>query len=806
MRPTLVSYAALAVGLAATTPLMAQETAPGVHATTTEEIVVTARKRSETLISAPVVVTALGSADLQKRGISNLDAVARATPQLLIGPQGGSVQGGNISMRGISGPASNPFGDQAVSFNIDGVMVGKAFVRRMSDTDISQLEVLKGPQALFYGKNSPGGVVSIHTADPTDHFETKVSVGYEFYAREIRTEGYVSGPITDKLGARFSGYYSHMDGWLKDQTSPTSLYYQDARNPRSSDWALRGTLKFTGEKLDAKLKLNYAETHNNGPASTTEFNDCPLGVRLTGMNAQCSVGRFNVNASSGPVVGTIPASMNHFGDGKNFQDQRQFLGSFEVNYQLSDAWKITSTSGLYWVDLDQCQNYENDDSIILPSCNPTDDREVSTELRIASDYQGPVNFIGGGYYADTYSRSGSMTYLFASGFDLLAPAIPGVFPGLGGPNTPARVNNYHLKQNGSAYSFYGQLVIKPVKVIEVDLGGRFSHEEKDIFIRADGLGFPSAPFLDPSFTITPLIPKKAWDDFSPEATIAYRPNSNLTIFASYRWGFLSGGYNSSSATFVNGGDFSYNPERIKGFETGVKTSLLNGNLNLNLAGYFYDITGLQVTSFTNATGKIRNAGGVAINGVEGDFNYRTPLDGLMLHGGAAYNQARYTESTGAPCYNGQTPALGCIFAPGQPNNGTQVLSDTQLIQAPKWNIVGGIDYETPIGSMLKLGVSVNATHSSGYLTDATSAPQSHQPSYTLLDATVRLTDQNDTWEVALIGRNLTDEYVIYNDPNVPFTGTAGPFLGTGVGLGDRFASVGRGREVMLRASYKFSGK
>jgi len=172
------------------------------------DIIVTARKRDETSLAVPVVVSAVGSAELNRRAINNLDGIARIVPQLLIGPQGGSVQGGNIAIRGISGPDSNPFGDQAVSFNVDGVQVAKASVRRMSDIDIAQVEVLKGPQALFFGKNSPAGIVSIRTADPTAAFEAKIMGGYEFHAREKRLEGYVSGPLSDTLGVRLAGFCS----------------------------------------------------------------------------------------------------------------------------------------------------------------------------------------------------------------------------------------------------------------------------------------------------------------------------------------------------------------------------------------------------------------------------------------------------------------------------------------------------------------------------------------------------------------------------------------------------------------------
>jgi iron complex outermembrane receptor protein len=161
----------------------------------------------------------------------------------------------------------------------------------------------------------------------------------------------------------------------------------------------------------------------------------------------------------------------------------------------------------------------------------------------------------------------------------------------------------------------------------------------------------------------------------------------------------------------------------------------------------------------------------------------------------------YTSFPAAPCYTGQTIAQGCngTFAGGVYNS--QNLSGTELIRAPKWGISGGASYSMPIGGSLKAGMSVDADYSSSYLGDASSAPQSRQPSYTLLDSTLRFGDADDKWEVAFIGRNLTNEYYFVAAPGVPFTGSG---TGTTVGvLGDRYAALSRGREYLGQVSYKF---
>jgi iron complex outermembrane receptor protein len=766
-----------------TTTAVAAAEAPAI-----QEVLVTARKRDETLISTPVVENAVGGKALSRLGINDLDGLSRIVPQVIIAPEGSSVQGGIVTIRGISGQDSNPFADQAVAFNIDGEQVAKASVRRMSDFDVSQVEVLKGPQALFFGKNSPAGVISIKTNDPTDRFEAGISTGYEFYADETRTEAYVSGPLAKNLSGRLAGYYSHMEGWLKDQTPPSSPYYDTGRDPLSSDFGLRGTLKWTPtDRLEIKLKLNYAETDNNGRVSTIEYIHCPTGHRQTGSPAECTAGDYTVNASSGPIIGAFPGTLNTFGDGKSFVHQKQTLDSLEINYHVSPALLLTAVTGYYYADLTDTQNFQNDYAIIVPSDDPYSDSEFSQEIRVVSDFHGPFNFAAGAYFSDTHASTGALSYLFGSNFDLLGP-------GFGGPTTPFQINDYFLKQDGQAYSAYLQLIFKPVSVLEIDLGGRYSYEKKSLPLVESS---PTA-ILDASSVLNTPVRNDSWDDFSPEATVAYRPTPDLTIFGSYKHGFLSGGFNSGSPNFASNPDLSYLPETIEGGEIGVKAALFDRTLRVNLAGYIYDVSDLQIASYTNAQSSITNAGAVDVKGVEADFTYQTPVRGLSIHGAAAYNRGKYTKYVGAPCYNGQTIAQGCTIVNGNPE---QNLSGTELIRAPELNLSGGYDYERAIGHGLNLGLSTDVSYSSSFLTDATSDPGGREPAYTLVDSTLRLSTEDGRWEWALIGRNLTDRHYWVGSINAPFTGS-GTATAEGV-PGDRAASVSRGREIMLRVSFKY---
>lgn len=789
---------------------------PAIQSGDVEEIIVTARKRDETLISVPVVVTAVGGAQLQSRGITNLDGLARITPQLLSGNQGGAVQGGNISIRGVSGPDQNPFGDQAVSFNVDGVQVAKATVRRMSDFDIGQIEVLKGPQALFFGKNSPAGIISIRTADPTSSLEAKMSGGYEFNAREVRLEGYVSGPLSDTLGFRLAGVFSDMKGDVKDLTPSASPYApNNSRNPTYRNWALRGTLKWEpNDMFDGKLKVSYGRLNGDGPASGTAWTSCPLGVRFTGSGVpQCSSqDGANSNAGYGTFLATQKGTLNHWrADGQNFNKQDQLLMGLEMNWHPTDEITVTSVTGYFYTKVDQCQNYENDPAILLPSCNVYDDKEFSQELRFSTNYDSPVNFTGGVYYSNTTAQTGSITFLFAGGGSLFDPTNP---VGLGSPANPAMVNNYLLSQKGQAYSGYMQLSYKPIPKVEINIGGRYTYEKKRLpMVRftpglADGnVTGPYSYDLGPNTEVSNVIlPSRNdhWTDFSPEITVSYRPTQHLTAFASYKHGFLSGGYNSGSVSFGtpagctsatpgNCLSLSYKPQTIKGFEGGIKAEMFGNTLRANLAAYTYTISDQQVSNVINTTNTISNAGSARVQGVEADFNWRTPVTGFSLNGALAYNHGKYLSYPNAPCYGGQTAAQGC-------GGTSQDLGGTELIRAPKWNLNGGFAYEQAVGDALKMGLIANASYVSSYLTDASSAPNGRQPRYGLVDATARVGAADDSWELALIGRNLTNKYYVVATSLVPFAANPSG------GLLDRFGTLSRGREVMLRATLKFGGR
>lgn len=804
--------------VAAPQAAQAQNAAPQAQASTGEdigEIIVTARKRSETLISVPVAITAVTASELQRSAINGTDALARKIPGFVVGEGGGTVQGGSIALRGISAADANPLGDQAVSFNIDGVQVARASIRRMGDFDLASVEVLKGPQALFYGKNSPGGIISSRTADPTNRLEVGGRLGYEFNAREVRGEGYISGPLTDAIGARLAFYGSSMKGWVRNLVSPTDPFASDARTPNKDEYALRGTLKFDdGGPFRARLKVSYNNVRDNSSTANVQVVDCPGGkpfaAPATGPN-DCTADDFTVLASlggdmakisalAGPLSTTANPSGNPalpysvFGDGSLFSRSKQWLSGLELNYDVAPDLTLTSVTGLYKLNFRNRANFTqtNRPDAILGSYNYLDIREISEELRLASKFSGPINFLLGGQYQDSRAKTASLA---AFG------AIAGQ-PSVLGPTrvSPFVASNYFLDQKGKAYSVFGQLQFKPVPQVELSAGGRYSHEEKTLLsvVNRGSELVGVQPFLSNGGN------KRTFNNFSPEISLSYRPTSDLNIYGNYKEGFLSGGFNGGS--FNAAGDFSYRPQKVKGFEAGIKSRLLGGLLTAELAAYTYKITDLQVQVTTNGTTQeLRNAGKVSSKGVELSLTAR-PTKGLSIYGNVAYADAKYDQYY-ASCYGGQatlSPGLGIGQCASQPNptNGNivgllQNLSGTQLIRSPKWSGNTGFVYETPLTSSTKVELAGGISFSDSYITNATSQPRSRSPKYTLVDASVRVAQADDRWEIALIGRNLTNKFYWVRTSDNP-ANSAAP-----AALADQVASVSRGREVMVRVGFKY---
>jgi len=768
---------------------------PGAAATASADpgdgdIIVTARRREESIQNVPVAITAFGENFLQERAIDTIGDLVNYTPGFTVSEASGGA-GGIIYLRGIGSTAAHPLIDQAVAINLDGVQISTGQILRATELDVAQIEVLRGPQALFFGKNSPGGVISFRTADPGDRFEGRLTAGYEFNANEYRIEGMVSGPLGGGWGARLAASYSDMDGWLKirsvDAVTPygTAIATRDNRAPGSEQVFFRGTLRYDdGGPFDLRLKGTFMRSENkfgNGFLQQRVF--CSLGVAqvLPGVASPAAIAIDDCKADGVTVGGEVNAATlardpSLGNDPNGFRRNTQWLGSLEMNYALSDALKVTSVTGYYSVSEPQVTQYTFAPiASLVFSGNDTNIKQFTQEVRLASDFDGPLNFLTGAFYE--HSRKEALT---------------------GSTFSTAYVGPERTVQVGDSWSIFGQLSYKIVPGLELSAGARYTKDEKSgkIFVR--GVRVPNLTQDEVSFS-----------DFSPEITLSYEPSSDVLIYGSYRQAFKAGGFDGGLGTGARlqanpTQSFSYAPERAEGFEGGVRGRFDGGRGRVSLTGYHYKYRDLQYSAFDAATLSLRitNAASATIQGIEIDTSWRPlAVPGLTLRASGGFNDTKFGRFF-AGCYAGQTIERGCNLSPGASGAFTsQDLSGRPLSYAPRLSGSVGVAYDTEVGG-LKAGVSADAFYSSKFWASLEQSPGSRQHRYATVDLTFRIGDPDDRWQFALIGKNLTDQYVLGRAVSVSLTGTNTGRAAPGV-LGDIASTVSRGRQFLAQFTFKF---
>ncbi len=859
---TLLLGAAASCVMFPSTTILAQTSSGG-----SEEIIVTARKRQESILKVPVTATVLSSAMIQRANIINLFDVSKKTVGLKLGI--GSVEtGALISIRGFGTNATDPGVDQSVSLNLDGLQITQGFAYLIGTFDMAQIEVLKGPQALFFGKASPAGVVSIRTADPGDHFEAIGRVGYEGVAKESRAELILSGPLTETLGVRVAAAFDHFGGYFKNNAVAdlaSGALPLGKRLGENRSVMIRGTVVYKpAPNFSARLKMTYS--HDREHDSTVSQNtNCPNG--LTNIAAAAGLG-FVANQLSpketckldryGAIVGMNPAAfpgmennpngIHALDGGKPAAITTQKFASLELKYSPSSSIDVTSVTGFYRIDTNSDYNCYNSGGG-APSCmteKRLNRRDYTQELRVGSDYKGPFNFTLGAFYQDgrihdDETLPGNTRYFLP----------PLVFAG----NMTIKIKSY---------SFFGQGRYKITDQFELAGGVRWSNEKRRF--AAVTYDEPFTAFHTGQALGTPIYlsnPGLNSKNYSPEITLTYTPTDDLTFYGSWKQAYKSGSYNIITATqpagpvsLVNGRYVgvgeprSYGDEKIQGFEVGIKSRWLDRQLNFNMAGYYYKASDLQVGTQQPAVNGLPilqtlNAARAKIYGIEADFNYKPDaVPGLELFGAVNYNHSRFTSYPNSPCVSGDLYSEGCNRQPAPsdalgafsaPNNlppgvtaaslpvalqggapfryTASDVSGTPLVRAPDWTATAGIHYQMPIGGEKKIGLGSDVQYSSKYSTLVgllKSRPYFYQKAYAKLNATVTLGQEDDSWELAFIGNNLTGKHTI-NTQNVGSVSGALFFVpaivgGTSrgpVGLGESISVVDRGRELWVRLTVKF---
>jgi outer membrane receptor protein involved in Fe transport len=765
---------------------------------TDDDIVVTARQRGETLISVPVAVTAVSGESLARIGSTDVRDISRFAPTLSL-DRSVSANGGIIALRGVSTSANQAGFEQAVSLNVDGVQTGRARILSQGLFDIDQVEVLKGPQALFFGKNSPAGVVSIKSAGPTPQLAAYVRSSYEFVGDEAVVEGAISGQVTDSLGARLAVRYRNLDGWLRNtagQFTPATFPFPNqplptlgVRRPGEKELIGRLTLAFApaGSNFNATLKLSASDLKSDGPSAGFQAFSCGGLSALTTNNRPDPFGDCKLdNKYSNSALPDGVADKWPYAKQDPYLEAKVYLSSLTANYQLDDL-TITSVTGYFGA------RSRSSDTFDATSFNQigASERErydaFSQELRLVSDFDGPLNLTLGAFYQDADLR-------FFNGSKIAALG-PDPTPG---PNQ----GKYHTWERpgytfGKTYSGFGQLRWDITDHFELAGGARYTRETKNSALMHDYVHPPlnGATFAPVGRVFADRFRGSNW---SPEATFTWRPTDKVTAYIGYKTGYKSGGYGLSSAltpASAPASAFAFGPETVKGFEGGLKAQLADRRLTVTSSIYSYEYSNLQVTAFNPATTSftISNAASARVKGIELQANAR-PIQDLSIYGAMGYNHARYGDFV-TTCYTGQNAALGCNVPVGA--SFAQSQAGKQLARAPDWVFSGGFDYDAALPGDLRLGFNGNARYSSSYNILDNLNPNGVQDKFWLLDGGIRIHREDSRWQIGLIGRNLTNKYYAVVGAEKPGSPSiAGQ-------PGQVAATPNRGRQIQLELTFRY---
>ncbi|MAJ50683.1 MAG: hypothetical protein CMB82_03580 [Flammeovirgaceae bacterium] len=735
-----------------------------------EEVVVTAQKRSESLQDVGISISAFSGRELLERGIDDITALDETIPNLRI--TDGQGKGGAVprfSLRGV-GFQTDPttVSSSPVAIHVNEVPYPYPIVGLNYLFDLERVEVLRGPQGDLFGLNTTGGTINFITGRPTEEFEASVTIEAGRF-EHTKIETYVSGAISDSVRGRLA--FSRDERGEGFQTNS----FTGAKLGEAERWGLRGTLEIDLSD-DAKALISVHRTENDSDALaarplTTTWG---IGFWLLGDPTQVIPGSTESHS-----VGWGSDVFNP--DSDPFYDRKSTGVSVRLDWDLGDM-TLTSVTGY--------EDFERSDMIDPDGSNfsyfnylyQSDIEAWSTELRLASDTDGPISWLVGASYADD-------TTLQLSAFDARDETT---FPGIGMQNPT---------QKRDVWAIFGHLEWEFADKWTLITGLRFTDEtrsqtQQGTFQAGDGSGLVSAitgfkpgPTLTtPGETLTGAVfacfvtgnpddctpgppggysDSITYDDFSGKVGVNYQASDEWMLYASLSRGFKSGGFADNAAS--NRATFAPNKaEYINALEIGAKGEF-EDRLRFNASIFFYDYEDQQVVDAIvdpqiGSILAIVNADESEVYGFEVEALW-APVEGLSIIQNIGYSHGEFTTFNEVDSLATRAQASD----PGWDGTYLPVYVDSagEDIGFPEWQYYGAFSYQWPI-SQFGSGLVGRATFDYSYQSetnlgdtyvgavDPTETGSLDVDSYWI--ANVRLSiAQTDSWEVMLYAQNVFDE-------------------------------------------------
>ncbi|MFV0275640.1 MAG: TonB-dependent receptor [Parahaliea sp.] len=757
--------------------------APGQQASAAqlEEVVVTAQKREQGANDVGITINAFTGEQLRDFGVLTAEDVATMTPGLTVNET--AATGVPLyTIRGVGFQDYSTAASSTVGIYFDEVAMPYTVMTRGLVFDTARVEVLKGPQGDLYGRNTTAGQINFVSNKPTREFEAGVIGSYGSYST-WDVEGFVSGG-SDTLQGRLAGKTTQSsEGWQDSLTRNDDLGEKDAS-------ALRGIVNFdANDDLSILVNVHYVKDRSENRANST-YNGTEIGLAETGRPYYPLNEYLLPNGShygeTPPWYSTDDAEAADWSNsytspitGRTFnirpQRDNELRGVMaRVNWNIGDM-TLTSITAYDKFERTEANDWDGGAFVDSSNINTTDLKVFSQELRLSGGDE-QLSWIGGLYYSSDRMQE---YYHYFMGDSLYGT---GAVPWNINPFavTPIYELDTRYKQETESYAVFGHVEWMFTEQWRLTVGARYTQEERDwegcTYSADDGslTDFLNAQFganlrpgdcgtIDddpnsPNYVFGVIGTERISDAFHVyrdsidtrrwmgKIGLDYALSEDVLIYGTVSNGFKSGGFNGANSNTTQQLK-PYEEEVLTSYELGVKSTLLDGSMQLNAAAFYYDYQDKQeadraVTFVGNISG-LTNVPESEIFGAELDLQW-APIDGLMINAGVAWLDTEVTE------WNAVDNAASVW-----PVTVRQDVSGIELPQSPEWAYTGQDSYQWPVGDGLQLEVAGDVA-----FTDDTSggaAPERATEDYTLFNARIGLGAADGNWRALLWVRNLTDE-------------------------------------------------
>jgi iron complex outermembrane receptor protein len=698
------------------------DAAPAAEQQGSGDVVVTARRREERVQEVPIAISVIGGAEIERTGAFNVNRLQQQQPSLQF--YSSNPRNSAINIRGLGAPfgLTNDGIEQGVGFYVDQVYIGRIGASTFDFVDVAQVEVLRGPQGTLYGKNTTAGALNITTRPPSFTPEARVELSggnYDF----VQAKASASGPLSDNLAVRLSTSATTRDGTIYNVASEEHLH-------RQRNLGVRGQLLWkASDAIDLTL---------SGDFNVQSPNCCVQYYARVGRTQRPLSRQYDALAAA---FGYSPPSKNSFDRVTDLDasiNSRQEIGgaSLVASWDLGPATLTSVSAWRYW----DWQPQNDRDFIGLPittvSQNPSQQKQVSQELRLASNGKNALDYtVGAFFFKQKIDTQGSQVQGAAASRFLLSGTDannPNVLNGLTSTNT--------ISFDNTSFAVFGKLNWAVTDKLHFQPGLRVNYDKKSGFyesivsidnsqysfvatadnvaalLAARPAGAARTTFQNQINTLAPQRYSPRFSDWnvSGDATLSYDFSDDIHGYATYAKSFKSGGINlsglplNSTSTGVDLTTQTVKPEKVDHFELGLKTQFLDRRITFNAAAFWTEISDYQATVNNNAINVIRgylaNADKVRSRGFEFDSSFR-PSRRLNFYVNGAYTDATYRKFVNAPCppelTGGTATAPGGVTDPaGTPGGRSPAYCDISGQRLPgvsKWSFSYGGEYNLPVG-------------------------------------------------------------------------------------------------------------